>query len=242
MLFSLEGVVKDLETGNVLPNAEIKLLGTDGSNAKVTTDENGNFAFIENGPDRYIKPNTSYSLVVSKDKYLIAKGKETTVGLEGSKKFFHEYSLQPYKDVVIKLPLIEYLTAKWDLQPQYKDSLNALYVTLTENPTLIIQLRSHTDHRGSIRSNQILSQKRAQSCVDYLVKEKGINPGRIKAKGMGENEPIKGEGGVILTKKYIDSLKTKEEKDVALQRNRRTDFKVIGDDFVPPAEPTPENN
>ena len=237
MLFSLEGVVKDVETGKVLPNAEIKLIGTDGSSAQSTTDENGNFSFIENGPNRYINPNTSYSLVVEKKKYLVAKGKETTVGLEGSKKFFHEYALQPFQDVVIKLPLIEYKTAKWDLQPQYKDSLNYLYNIMTENPTLIIQLRSHTDHRGSTRSNQTLSQKRAQSCVDYLVKEKGIHPDRIKAKGMGENEPIKGMGGTILTEKFIKALKSKEEQDVALQRNRRTDFKVIGDDFVPPAAP-----
>ncbi len=240
MLFELTGIVKDIESGKVLANAKIKLIGTDGSSAQATTDENGNFSFIENGPDRYINPNTSYSLVVEKEKYLIAKGKETTVGLEGSKKFFHEYALQPFQDKVIKLPLIEYLTAKWDLQPQYKDSLNYLYNIMTENPNIIIQLRSHTDHRSSTAYNQDLSQKRAQSCVDYLVKEKGIHPDRIKALGMGENEPMKGVGDVILTEKYIKSLKTKEEQEVALQRNRRTDFKVIGDNFVPPVQGTTE--
>ncbi len=235
MLFSLEGIVKDVETSKALANAKIKLIGTDGSSVETTTDENGNFFFVENGPDRFLNPETSYSLVVEKQKYLVAKGKETTVGLDGSKKFFHEYALQPFQDVVIKLPLIEYKTAKWDLQPQYKDSLNYLYNIMAENPTLIIQLRSHTDHRGSTSANQRLSQKRAQSCVDYLVKEKGVHPDRIKAKGMGENDPIKGAGDVVLTAVYISKLKTKEEKDAALQRNRRTDFKVIGDDFVPPS-------
>jgi peptidoglycan-associated lipoprotein len=240
MLFSLEGVVKDVESNKVLANAKIKLIGTDGSSAETTTDENGSFFFVENGPNRFLNPETSYSLVVEKEKYLVAKGKETTVGLDGSKKFFHEYALQPFQDVVIKLPLIEYKTAKWDLQPQYKDSLNFLYNIMAENPTLIVQLRSHTDHRGSTPANQRLSQKRAQSCVDYLVKEKGVHPDRIKAKGMGENEPIKGAGDVVLTAAYIAKLKTKEEKDAALQRNRRTDFKVIGDDFVPPAAATEE--
>jgi peptidoglycan-associated lipoprotein len=217
VVFTLEGVVKDVETNKEIPNARIKLVGTDGSSAQTTTD-----------------------LVVDKENYLIAKGKETTVGHEESKKFFHEYTLQPFKDVVIKLPLIEYLTAKWDLQPQYKDSLNSLYQVMIDNPKLVIQLRSHTDHRSSTKYNQTLSQKRAQSCVDYLVKEKGIHPDRIKAKGMGESEPIKGEGDVILTEKYIKSLPTQEERDVALQRNRRTDFKVKSNDFVPPAG-TPEN-
>ena len=233
LLFSLEGVAKDVETGKPIANARVKLMGTDGKSAETTTDENGAFFFVENGPDRYLNPETSYSIVVEKDKYLVAKGKETTVGLESSKKFFHEYALQPFQDVVIKLPLIEYETAKWDLQPQYKDSLNYLYNIMTENPTLVIQLRSHTDHRGSNANNQTLSQKRAQSCVDYLVTDRGIHPDRIKAKGMGENEPIKGANGIVLTKSYIDKLPSQEEKDIALQRNRRTDFKVISSDFVP---------
>ncbi len=239
-LFSLEGVVKDVETNQPLAGALVKLVGTDGSSAEATTDADGNFAFVENGPDRYIKENTSYSLVVTKEKYLVAKGKETTVGLEKSKKFFHEYALQPFQDVVIKLPLIEYEYAKADLKPNSKDSLDYLYNIMTENPTLIIQLRSHTDFRGSVSYNQRLSQRRAQSCVDYLTKEKGIHPDRIKAKGMGESEPIKGPGGVVLTEKYIKSLKSKEEIEAAHQRNRRTDFKVIGDNFVPPSEGTEE--
>ena len=234
-VFSLEGIVKDVETNEPLAGALIKLIGTDGSSAEATTDASGNFFFVENGPDRYIKENTSYSLVVSKQKYLNAKGKETTVGLDKSKKFFHEYALQPFQDVVIKLPLIEYEYNKADLRPNSKDSLDYLYNIMTENPTIIIQLRSHTDFRGSAPYNQRLSQRRAQSCVDYLVKEKGIHPDRIKAKGMGEAEPIKGKDGIVLDEKYIKSLKSNEEVEAAHQRNRRTDFKVIGDNFVPPA-------
>lgn len=246
-LFSLEGIVKDVETNEPLANAKIKLVGTDGSTAEATTDANGNFAFIENGPARYIIENTSYSLVVSKEKYLNAKGKETTVGLEKSKKFFHEYALQPVENTVIKLPLIEYEYNKADLKPNSKDSLNYLYDIMVDNPTIVIQLRSHTDFRGSAAYNQRLSQRRAQSCVDYLVKEKGIDADRIKAKGMGEVEPIKGANGTLLDEKYIKSLKSKEEIEAAHQRNRRTDFKVIGTDYVPknteaPAPETPENN
>ena len=74
------------------------------------------------------------------------------------------------------------------------------------------------------------------------MKEKGIHPDRIKAKGMGESEPIKGKDGVVLTEKYIKSLKSNEEVEAAHQRNRRTDFKVIGDNFVPPSEGTEEPN
>lgn len=234
LLFSLEGTVRNLETGENLTNAKVKLIGTDGSSAEIATDENGYFIFAENGSDRYVNKNTSYSLIVSKDKYLIAKGKETTVGLTSSKKFVHEYSLQPVTEkTIIKLPLIQYKTGSAELQDQYKDSLNFLYDIMVENPTIIIELRSHTDHRGSGPANQKLSQRRAQSCVDYLVKEKGIDAARIKAKGMGENEPLRMADGTLLTEKTIKALPSKVEQDAALQRNRRTDFKVLSFDFVP---------
>lgn len=233
LIFSLEGTVKDVETDELLANAKVKLVGTDGSSAEALTDENGFFSFVENGAARYINPNTSYSLLVEKEKYLNAKGKETTVGLEKSKKFIHEYALQPVGGGPIKLPMILYEYDKADLLPESKDSLNYLYNIMVDNPNIVVQLRSHTDFRGSSSYNQRLSQRRAQSCVDYLVKEKGIDPDRIVAKGMGENEPIKTANGEVLNEKYINSLKTKEEKEAAHQKNRRTDFKVLRDDFVP---------
>jgi peptidoglycan-associated lipoprotein len=241
MLFSLQGIVKDVETEAPLANAKIKLVGTDGSSTETLTDENGNFSFVENGAARYINPETSYSILVEKEKYLNAKGKETTVGLEKSRIFEHTYALQPMKGA-IKLPLILYEFAKADLLPESKDSLNYLYNIMIDNPNIVIQLRSHTDFRGSNKLNEKLSARRAQSCVDYLVTEKGIPADRIVAKGMGEGEPLKTASGEVLNEKYINALKTEEEKEAAHQRNRRTDFKVLRDDYVPKAvEPTTEN-
>jgi len=238
IIFSLEGVVRDIETQKPIANSKVKIIGTDGLSAEVMTDENGAFSFKENGNARYINPNTSYSLVVEKEKYLAAKGKETTVGHESSKNFFHEYELQPMKGA-IKLPQIEYEYNKADLLPASKDSLNYLYNIMVDNPNIVIQLRSHTDFRGQDAYNEKLSQRRAQSCVDYLVKEKGVDADRIVAKGMGEKEPLKMPDGTLLDEKYINSLKSEEEKEAAHQRNRRTDFKVLRDDYV---AKTPESS
>lgn len=232
-LFTLLVKVKDKVTDELLVNAKIKLVGTDGSSVEGITNENGEYLFEINGTERYIKEETSYSLVVSKQKYLNAKGKETTVGLTESRNFVHEYVLQPVENTVIKLPLIEYAYNSHLLRPNSKDSLNYLYNILMENPQITIQLRSHTDFRGSAGYNQKLSQRRAQSCVDYLVKEKGIAADRITAKGMGEKEPIKGADGTVLSEAYIKKLKSKEEVEAAHQRNRRTDFKVLRTDYVP---------
>ncbi len=245
ILFALEGVVKDIETKKPLANAKVKLVGTDGTQLEVTTDGEGFFKFETNGSDRIIKKETSYSLVVSKEKYLNAKGRETTVGIEESKVFYHEYDLQPINKP-IELPEILYEYNKADLLPQSKDSLNYLYDILVENPNIVIELRSNTDFRGSAKYNQRLSQRRAQACVDYLVDEKKIAADRIFAKGQGENVPrvlsrdMRGfKKDTELTEKYITGLKDKQQIEDAHQLNRRTEFAVLRDDYVPKT-PAPE--
>lgn len=248
VVFALEGVVKDLETKKPIPSATVQLVGTDGSKVEVQTDDEGFFKFAENGQDRYIKKNTSYSLVVSKDKYLNAKGRESTVGVEESKVFYHEYELQPITEKPIELPEILYEYNKADLLPQSKDSLNYLYKILIENPTIVIELRANTDFRGSNSYNQKLSQRRAQACVDYLVTEKGIAADRIEAKGQGESVPrelkrdMRGfKAGTVLTEKFIKSLKDKQQIEDAHQLNRRTEFAILRTDYVPKKEETPKD-
>lgn len=237
MIFSLEGIVKDVETDLPLANAKVVLTGSDGTKGEQMTDENGNFSFIENGPKNYINAENTYELTVSKKDYLTAKGKESTMDMVKSQRFFHEYALQPIGTEVVKLPQINYLLDKWDLLPESKDSLNHLYDIMVNNPTIVIQLRSHTDFRGSHQYNQGLSQKRAQSCVDYLVDEKGIARERLEAMGIGENEPLKIKGTEIeLDEAHINALKTTEEKEAAHLKNRRTDFRVIRQDYVPKVE------
>jgi peptidoglycan-associated lipoprotein len=151
--------------------------------------------------------------------------------------------LQPIPDESIVLPEIQYDLDKWDLKPQYQDSLQGLITTLDENPFLKIELSSHTDARASFEYNDVLSQKRAQSVVDYLI-ERGIDPDRLVAKGYGERQPrllqrdftkedFTFPEGTVLTETYIDSLPTNEIKEEAHQLNRRTEFRVISKDFVP---------
>ena len=86
---------------------------------------------------------------------------------------------------------------------------------LKDNPRLIVELGSHTDARGGKEDNMLLSQRRAESAVQYIV-SKGINNERIGAKGYGEEE---------LVNKCSNGVKCTEE---AHQDNRRTEFKVTG--------------
>lgn len=250
--FIIEGVVTDLQTGEPIPNATVKLEGTDGSSVEITTDEVGFYSFdqIEGSEDRYIQAATSYTISVNAENFLAAKGQETTVGVEKSTRFNKDFKLQPISDDPIEFPEVRYDLAKASLQVNdevnSKDSLNYLYQTLIDNPTIVIELMAHTDTRGSANSNMSLSQRRAQSCVDYLI-SKGIDAARLEAKGYGENVPrelksAKGpfEKGTVVTDDFINGLETTELKEQAHQLNRRTEFRIIRDDFVPaPKEPAP---
>lgn len=237
--FILAGTVTDVETGESISDVAIKLIGTDGTTVESKSDELGYYEFdqVTGSTERYIKSETSYTIEFSKKGYLNGSGQETTLGRMESTKIVHDVKMQSIKTGEIKFPEVRYDLAKWELQVNdsvnSKDSLDYLYETLIKNPTIVIELMSHTDARGSDKNNQILSQKRAQSCVDYLV-SKGIPAERMEAKGYGENQPV-------ITEDVINSLPTKQEKEAAHQKNRRTTFRVLRDDYVPvvPAEEAP---
>ncbi len=146
------------------------------------------------------------------------------------------------------LPDILYDFNKYDLKPQYRDSLNELITTMKAFPNIVIELGSHTDTRGSEVYNEKLSYNRAKSVVDYLIL-KNIEPERMVAKGYGKKVSrvldktrfVSGCGkkftfnkGTIITDEFINSLAGgKCETEAAHQLNRRTEFKVIREDYSP---------
>ena len=230
LVFALQGTVYDKVTNLPIPGALVEVVGTDGSSFNANTDDNGGFAFAEKGNGRYIVENTTYTIRASAPEYLVVNDQITTVGLEESTTFVKEYFLQPArKDVAIKLPEVQYDLGKFELRPEGKDSLETLYQTLIENPTIIIELSAHTDSRDSDKRNMVLSQNRAQSCVNYLI-SKGIDPARMVAKGYGETM-------LRISDAEIAKLGTTAEKEAAHQQNRRTEFRVLSFDYVPPQAP-----
>lgn len=229
VIYALNGVVSDVDTKEKIADALVKLIGTDGSSYEVKTDKNGFYEFneIDESDDRYIIENTSYTILVSKENYLNSKGQETTVGVNQSTQFVHDFVLQSIKTKEIPLPLVLYDLGSAKLRPESKDSLNFLYQTLVDNPTIIIELSAHTDSRGSAELNEDLSQRRAESCVKYLI-EKGIPAERMQAKGYGKRR-------LLVTDEEIAKLETEAEREIAHQKNRRTVFAVLSTDYVPNA-------
>jgi peptidoglycan-associated lipoprotein len=103
---------------------------------------------------------------------------------------------------------------------------------------------SHTDSRNTEEYNMNLSQKRAQVVVQYLI-DKGLDPERLLAKGYGKSTPkivdanIAAQNsfmkvGTVLDDPFINSLPNDEQKEIAHQINRRTEFKVLRTDYEAP--------
>jgi peptidoglycan-associated lipoprotein len=247
--FNLSGTVVSTENNEPVTNALIHLKGSSGDMFEFKTAADGKYNFK-------LKENTSYEVTVGTDKNTVSTsfklgflankdmGKLTTVDENESKDFVKDFALTPVK-AEIRFPAVLYALGKADLlvdlsgtdksndtrQPlNSKDSLNFLYQTLIDNPSIIIELQSHTDSRGNDKANQTLSEARAKSCVDYLVNEKKIPAARLTFKGWGEKK-------LLITDAQIAKEKTKEGKNALHQKNRRTVFRIVSWDYVDPNAP-----
>ncbi len=238
-IFRVEGEVVDRETGGKIDGANVRIIGTDGTNLRVRAQDG---AFKLN-----LQPETEYVFAAFREGYLRDKATANTIGLEESKDFRFELSLTSTEDP-IRIENINYEFGSWELLPESETSLDTLVAVLMLNPTIIIEIMAHTDHVGSDQFNFELSQKRAQSVVDYLI-EKGISPQRLVAKGYGETWPktvtrrlaqehdfLKREDE--LTEEFILEL-TEEQQEVARAINRRTEFQVLSTDFIEKFEEEP---
>jgi peptidoglycan-associated lipoprotein len=218
ILFTIGGYVIDFDTKQPITGAKVTMKDKDGMIYETVTDQTGSYTF----DNTKFKEDNTYDFIANSTDYLNDIGKESTVGELVSRDYKKDFFLKTTKKGPIKLPKIEYDLGKWFLRPESKDSLNGLIQTLKENPQITIELMSHTDSRDAAKANITLSQKRAQSVVDYLIEQK-IDPARLSAKGYGETK---------LLNKCKDGVKCSEEEH---QQNRRTEFRITSTNFVPAA-------
>lgn len=195
------------------PVTEAKLESKSGKDAKsFTTGEDG-LVTIE------LQTSSDYNFLASKTAYFNNAAIFSTKGLGQDpdnpiQRF--EVEIVLIKTIIgkeVRLENIYYDLDKANIRTDAEPTLNALAETLRLNPTVRIQLSSHTDCRASDAYNEDLSQRRAQSAVDFLI-SKGIEPSRLVAKGYGEGQPEANCGCARCT----------EDEH---QLNRRTTFKIL---------------
>ena len=187
-------------------------INVNGKKRTITVDGEGKFSLE-------LEENTDYNFFGSHEGYFNNSARFSSKGIAQDEnnpvqKFEVEIVLDKvFKNREINLDNIYYDYDQWNIRRDAEPTLNELANTLLENPTIRIQMASHTDCRGKANYNQKLSQRRAQSAVDYLI-TKGVAPERLQAKGFGKSSPA------------IDCLCSRclEEEH---QANRRTTFSVI---------------
>ncbi|MBX7094617.1 MAG: OmpA family protein [Flavobacteriales bacterium] len=214
--FKLTGFVYNAETDDIIPNALLTFNDVNGQDEPIflTTDENGFYS-------QDLKQEQELFIKAKKTKFFADAATVTTFGLTESKTLEQDFFLRPIPAGEIEIPGIEYDFNKATLRPKSKEILDQLYDFLMLNNDLVVEIKSHTDCRGSDAYNMKLSQERAQSCVDYLI-SKGIARERLIPQGYGETEPLFKCDDIEAIKKS-DPDKYEEQH----QRNRRTAFRVL---------------
>ncbi|MFS4417969.1 OmpA family protein [Maribacter sp. 2307ULW6-5] len=209
------GTVRDIKTGSALANASVSLKNAEGETlATATTDENGMYRLegdCEEG---------EYEIVATKEGYDLANGmftKEAGSDLTDADLDLGNKVTGPEKGTdlaaLLEIEPIYFDFDKWNIREDARESLAKVLAYMEQNPDVSIEIGSHTDSRGNDAYNQRLSERRAQSTMDYLV-QNGIDANRLTAKGYGETQ-LKNDCG-------NGSVCSRDQHE----RNRRSEFIV----------------
>ncbi len=243
LLYTIEGTVRDEKSMQLIKGAKVKIVGSDGSEAETYTDKKGFYKFNNS----QVRGQVVYKMYLSKVDYFSLEGSESTKGYTVDKDIVHDFRMEPVPKQPVVLPEIRYDLSKWDLKEEFMDSLMDLYLVMMNNPGIVVEIRAHTDCRPFIGlTNDTLSQRRAQSVVDYLA-SRGIERDRMVAKGYAErvprtldrdvvivvnNVPYTFSAGTRLDCDFIETLPSKEHQEAAHQLNRRIEFLIVRSDYV----------
>lgn len=201
------GFVMDELTLKGLGGTTIDVYEGDSLIATLTTDALGNFDFSRFDPDKI------YTLVAHKDGY---KDSRITINPAKDDLLALKFNMEPIveKDVVFTFNDILFDYGKSDILPASAEILDRLADLLLKNPGARVELSAHTDSRGSDKTNQELSQQRANSSVAYLI-SKGVLAEQLVSKGYGES---------VLKNGCSNKVECTEEEHAV---NRRVEIKVL---------------
>jgi outer membrane protein OmpA-like peptidoglycan-associated protein len=203
------GIVAEKETRIPIPNATVYLkdslgnvVGTD------VTDGQGNYSIKGDF-------NMNYVVSTNPDGYFAGSESFSTYGATNDSLRVDILLEKIIINKAIVLENIYYDLDKWNIRPDAAQELNKLITILKDNPKIVIELSSHTDSRAPDFYNMILSDRRAKSAAEYIIKTGGIDASRITGKGYGES---------MLVNKCKNNVYCTEPEH---QQNRRTEFKVL---------------
>ena len=215
---------KSPEGNKAIPNAKVLLSSQcEGWTKAFTTDDNGKICEV-------VRCDCDYIVVANAQGYL--PGSTNVIKDNGECVIDRKCGVNPKEVEVIldklgddndtslqiELKDIYYDFDKWYIRTESERELNKVLGFMQENPDAVVEIGSHTDARAPYDYNIRLSQRRAQSVVDWLI-ARGISKNRLKPKGYGETQPRNA---------CTDGVPCTEYEH---QRNRRTTFRVVGNNI-----------
>lgn len=214
--------------GYELPDALVYMVGNDGTNLKLNVRGDGSFT-------QEIQPNVDYVFLGTCKGYLNHKEELRIDTSSVSREHVLQFPLASITAPVL-VNNVFYAFDSAELTPESTQALDELAELLTENPNVTIELSAHCDYRGNDAYNIRLSQRRAESVVNYLIAH-GIQEDRLTPMGYGESRPkvVKKKltethtflhEGDTLTEAFI-LLLPEEQQEICNALNRRTEFKVL---------------
>ena len=214
-LNAIVGIVREIATDSILPEATIQLLDEEGNLIKeITTGEDGSFMFDQ------LTSNTKYTLRGTKGEFLETK---VNVDSKDNESVNQDLAMKRIEEMIaeeegikkIKTEMIFFDFDKSYIRDDASVELDKLIEVLKEYPNMVIKVESHTDSRGTAAYNKYLSDKRAKSTRDYIISQ-GIDGSRIQsAIGYGEE---------LLLNECDGSVRCTEEQHF---RNRRSEFIIV---------------
>lgn len=214
--------------GYELPAAQVMVVGNDGTYKKLPVKSDGSFTLP-------IHPEVDYLVMASCKGFLNHKEELRIDSAKESKEYVLQFPLASISAPVL-IDNIFYDFDKATLTPASTQALDKLVALLKENSHVTIELSAHCDYKGNSEYNKQLSQRRAQTVVDYLIAH-GIEKDRLTPVGYGKERPktirrkltekypwLKEDD--VLTQDFI-LKQTREHQEICNQLNRRTEFKVL---------------
>lgn len=225
---TIKGYVYEID-GYELPAAQVYIVGDDGTNEKLSVRSDGSFTKV-------VTPGVSYLMLATCQGYLNHREELKVAATDESHEDVLQFPLASISTPVL-IDNIFYEFDRADLTKASELELDKLVALLNENPHVTIELSSHCDYKGSAEYNKRLSQRRAESVVNYLIAH-GIAADRLTPMGYGKERPKKIKKKVAekypwlkvddeLTPDFIKALKNPEKEEICNSLNRRTEFTVL---------------
>ena len=212
---TLSGLITDVDTKEILPNAKV-ILFDDKMNkiSETTSSDKGAYSFK-------IECNKKYNVRAAKEEYETTEKSFGPVTKTGESKLDIElkrniFPIEVGTDLakILDVSIIYFDLDKWNIRPDAAEDLEKIIAVMNQYPNMVIDIRSHTDSRQTHKYNELLSDRRAKSTLEFMVKN-GINRNRLTAKGYGETQ---------LVNNCSDDVPCSEAEH---QKNRRSEFIVL---------------